>query len=116
MADQWTQETVKTNNTFYMKNNVVIDAETAISPNKDRKPPTHGMKWIKLGEGKDPEFKTTYILYRWPNDNQLPYYTTGVLKSKTEGETHIAYSFFDEKVGETNETFTHYCHPKPPVD
>lgn len=83
---------------------------------KTRKPPVHGMKWLRLGTNKDPEFKTTYLLYRWGKDEALPYYSTGTLRSKTEGESNIVYLFHDEKTGEASADFTHYCHPKPPAD
>lgn len=77
-----------------------------------RKPPVHGMKWIKLGNGKDPEFRTEYILFRKADK----YVTTGKLRSKTEGESAIAYSFHDDKTGETSDLFTHYCEIKPPQE
>lgn len=82
------------------------------------KPKVHGMKWMRLGNDKDPQFKTQlFLCNRQSEKDEDNYYTTGFLKSKTENDDgSFRYEFTDEQDNAVSSDFTHYCEIKPPVD
>lgn len=80
---------------------------TLIVEDADKKTRVVGMKWVKLGEGKDPEFDEPVFLYNKTN------WKVGYLKGITKENTGKVFMFM---VGDTEyDDFTHYCIPKPPT-
>lgn len=65
------------------------------------------MKWIKLGEGKDPEFDQIYFLY-----GEVPGIDHGVLISIVQKPSAKEYTFCGAD-GESSK-YTHYCLPTEP--
>lgn len=95
-----------------------MSKEPSIKEPKPRKPPTHGMKWVKLGQGKDPEFNKWYFLF---DPTLSDKFYIGMLIGKNVTGTGIVYTWEllgrDESGVEIEtKTITHYCEPKPPVD
>jgi hypothetical protein len=84
---------------------------TQPTPTKTRTP---SMKWIKLGEGKDPEFDNTLFL----TDGSMVF--TGRLVKIEQTEKGKIFSF---EVGNDSDgmekvvsSMTHYCYPLLPTN
>lgn len=84
-------------------------------PEATRQPKTVPMKWLKLGEAKDPEFRTEVFLFRPDHENE-PYYTIGNLREKKETDETMVYGFHNNMTGEVETDFTFYAICKPPVE
>jgi hypothetical protein len=87
---------------------------TQPTPTKTRTP---SMKWIKLGEGKDPQFMETVFLAG--KDGTVDDFASGWLKKIEIEKGAKVYQFVigtdpngDDLIAKD---FTHYCVPVPPI-
>lgn len=83
---------------------------TLIVENADTKTRIVGMKWLKLGEAKDPQFGERYFLVDKDGD-----FYTGSLNGINQTKAGIEYSFDLPGVDEPVTNITHYCVPKSPL-
>lgn len=82
---------------------------------KQRNP---SMKWLKLGEDKDPDFGVQYFLFGNNGSKEKPKedFQVGALAEINTVPEGKKYSFFIENVDDQQKHFTHYSIAKPPVD
>lgn len=76
------------------------------------KPRRKAMFFEKVGGDKEIPFKTTLWLYK--ESGGKDYFTTGTLREKSETDTGFRYTFYDDKTGETDHSFTHWLLPVKP--
>lgn len=90
----------------------------ATDPKKESKPRSTPMKWQKLGEGKDPEFKETYFLYRQTGTKEKPLhqFSNGVLDGINQKEGGKVFSWNVSDHEEPQSSFTHFAICKPPTE
>lgn len=87
-------------------------------PTTETKPRKQFMKWLKLGEGKDPEFEKIVFLYD-EKAKEGENLNIGCLTSKAVKASGIKYGFITPASQENDEDpeetrFTHYCNPVLP--
>jgi hypothetical protein len=84
----------------------------------DRKPKTSPMKWLKLGEAKDPEFNKMVFLY----DSKVPKVEAANIGWLKAIESEIGKKVYKFCIGDdgdkdiVNSGFTHYAIIKAPVE
>lgn len=69
-----------------------------------------GMKWVKLGEGKDPEWGVSLFLYRRVGDKDC--YAVGELHKIESLKDGKQYEFLADN--QEPDTFTHWAQPTVP--
>lgn len=81
---------------------------------------TTPMRWIKLGEGKDPDFRIPVFLCDQLIGDPLATFEMGWLKNISHEEEGKSYGFvigYDEERGDIIEhRFTHYAIPTKPAE
>lgn len=93
-----------------------LDEETT---NVEEKPRTRivGMKWVKLGEGKDPEFKTDLFVCQLDAQGHVIDYGCGQLKGIEIESNRKIFKFIlaghDPTIPDSS--FTHYAIPTIPI-
>lgn len=90
----------------------------ATTTTEEKKPKTIPMKWLKLGEAKDPEFGKDYFLYADVGNKELstPDFQVGNLAGIKQVPSGKQFSWNVEGQEDERTYFTHYAICKPPVE
>lgn len=80
----------------------------------EKKPKTTPMRWLKLGEAKDPEFKKSYLLFA--KAGSLNEYQVGILAGIKQTETGKQYTWDIQGAEDSLSHYTHYAIINPATE